>query len=498
MPITILFFWLSASAASTAEFAFCGGRDTLAAPGSADEATPADPRPGRNRMSNASAERAMTNFQRFAYAVGNFGVGLLPSIIASWAMYYYAPGEEDRSCLIAYVPMSLIGVMLAVGRVAEALLNPFIGDWSDKTVSRWGRRIPYIIIGTPIMVLAMILIWFPPVRGESLVNAAWVCFWMTVLSCAFAAVVAPYLSLLPELTPYNGERLLLSSLMALFEVLGVLVAAAGAGLLIGAYKCGVFGFGAQEFNGFMLAGIIFGLASLVAFWITGFAIREKPYTPAKQVTFAFAAGAKEVMKNDAFRPYLALVTFFRIGIDMVVVVIPYMATIVMGGTENDAAIAQIIVLVGAVALFPLVNKLSLTHGKKRVTLWGVFGFVAILPLMFLIDKIPGLSPMAFGYIIFALATFPVAVFNVLPRPLLADIIDNDETITGMRREAMYNGMEGLFTRSASGFAWVLSSALFAAFGYSSSQPLGILLVGPVGGALLFVGAWLFRKYPFRT
>ncbi len=445
----------------------------------------------------SASNRALSNRQRLAYSFGNFGVGLLPSIIGSWAMYYYAPPASDDSCLISYVPVYLIGAMLAIGRIAEALLNPFIGDWSDKTHTRWGRRMPFIIFGAPIMVIAMIMVWFPPIGSESLINAAWVCFWMCVLSMAFASVVAPYLSLLPELTPYSEERLTVSAIMALFEVIGVLVAAAGAGMLIDAYKCGVPPFDARTFNGFQLSGIIFGAVTLICFFITAFGVKEKPDSEAKQISLTFKEGVKEVWKNKAFGPYLALVTVFRIGIDMVVVAIPYVMTTVMGGSEADAAGVQLVVLVGAVVLFPLVNKLSISYGKKAVTIWGCLGFTLVLPMVMLIDQIPGVSPMIVGYVIFSLATFPVAVFNVLPRPLLADIIDHDEKTTGFRREAIYNGMEGLFSRSGSGFAWLLSSLLFFLFGNSVENPLGILLTGPVGGILVFVGMLLFRKYPFK-
>jgi len=448
-------------------------------------------------MSGSASPRALSNWQRFAYSVGNFGVGLLPSIAGSWAMYYYAPPVEEGSCLMAFVPMSLIGLMLGAGRVAEALLNPFIGDWSDKTRSRWGRRMPYIRFGTPLLVLAAIMIWFPPIKGESYLNAAWVCFWMCIMSMSFAAVVAPYLSLLPELTPHNDERLTVSAWMAVFEILGTLVATAGAGFLIDAYKCGVPPFGAQEFNGFQLAGIVFGLVSLAAFLITGFVIKEKEHSAAKEVTLPFMTGVREVWKNKAFFPYLGLVTTFRIGIDTVVVAIPYMVSVVMGGTEGDAVFVQLEVILGSILLFPVVNWLSVKYGKKLITLIGCVCFVVLLPLMMTIGMVPGISPMLYGYLVFALAIPPIAVFNVTPRPLIADIIDADEKVTGFRREAIYNGMEGLFSRSASGFAWVLCSLLFAFFGNTPENHLGILIVGPVGGFFVLIGSLLFRKYPIK-
>jgi len=439
----------------------------------------------------------MSPWQRFAYSIGNFGVGLLPSIIGSWAMYYYAPPAQDGSCLKTYVAMALIGTMLAIGRVAEAILNPFIGDWSDKIHTRWGRRIPFIIIGAPVMILAMLMVWFPPIQNESLINAVWVCFWMVITSLAFASVVAPYLSLLPELTPHNDERLVVSAYMAVFEVFGMVVAATAAGYLIDAYKCGTPVFGMFTLNGFQISGIVFGLVTLMAFWITGFGIKEKEYTEAKNVTLPFFEGAKEVMKNYSFRPYLALVTAFRIGIDMIIVVIPYVVTTMMGGSEEDAGNIMAVVMVGAVVLFPLINFLSQKYGKKIVTIWGAIGFCIILPLIITLGKIPGIDPMVQGYILFGFATFPVAVFNITIRPLLADVIDYDETQTGFRREAMYNGMEGLFTRSGSGFAWILCSLLFAFFGSSVENPLGVMLAGPVGGFFVFIGLLMFLKYPFK-
>jgi len=86
---------------------------------------------------------------------------------------------------------------------------------------------------------------------------------------------------------------------------------------------------------------------------------------------------------------------------------------------------------------------------------------------------------------------------VLPRPMLADIIDHDEKLTGYRREAIYNGMEGLFSRSASGLGWVLCALLFDVFGKSADQPMGIYLIGPLAGFVALLAVLGFRKYPFR-
>ena len=440
--------------------------------------------------------KALSWFNRFAYAVGNTGVGMLPAVVGSWAMYYYAPPPDDP-VLKPYIPLAIVGFVLFVGRLAEALLNPFIGYWSDRTRTRMGRRIPYILVGTPIMVIAFVLMWYPPIAGESYLNAAWVVVMAMLTHSAFAIVAAPYLSLLPELTPYNNERITVSSLMAIFEIIGTLVAIAGAGKLIEIFKGGIGGDGPTGFNGFKLAAFLIGGLTFVVFYFTAIKIREKPFSESKLVTFKFWESAKSVFKNISFTPYLAIVVAIRLALDTVIVVIPYIVTTVMGGTEFDASLMMMGIMILAMILFPIVNKWSEKKGKKIVMIWGTMGFVIVLPLTSTIGSWPLISPMVQGAIVFLLAAFPVSVINVLQRPLIADVIDYDEKLTGLRREAVYNGMEGLFTRSASGLAWVITCFLFSVFGNSTANPLGILLCGPVAAVILFVGIVLFSKYPFK-
>jgi GPH family glycoside/pentoside/hexuronide:cation symporter len=439
--------------------------------------------------------RALSWGQRFAYSIGNCGVGMLPAVVGSWAMYYYAPPPDDGT-LKPYIPLAIVGIVLFLGRLAEALLNPFVGYWSDRIRTRLGRRIPFMLIGTPIMVTAFVFMWYPLVLHESMVNAVYVAFLAIVTHSMFAIVVAPYLSLLPELTPYNNERITVSSVMGVFEILGTLTAVAGAGVLISMYKGGVGDAGPTGFNGFKLSGWIVGGLTFAVFYITALTVREKPYSEAKAVKFRFFESASSALKNRSFPPYLAVVVAIRLALDTVIVVIPYIVTTVMGGTEMHAAYMQMGIMVLAILLFPLVNLWSERAGKKKVMIQGTLGFVILLPLTSTIGKWPFFSPLVQGSIIFLLAALPVAVISVLQRPLIADVIDYDEKLSGFRREALYNGMEGLFTRSASGLAWVLASLMFATFGNTAANPLGILLCGPVAGAILLLGILYFRKYPF--
>lgn len=457
-------------------------------------------------MSDAESNKgkALSWPRRFGYSVGNMGVGLLPSVIGGWALYYLSPPvlsaaeiADGRIQLPTYIAASVVGLTLAIGRITEGLLNPFIGNWSDRTRTRWGRRIPYLLFGSPVMVMAFVLMWFPPVSGESMWNVVFIGAMAIIANSAFAVVVAPYLSLLPEITPYNNERVSLSALMAVFEVLGVLLAMGAAPVLIEAGKQGLFGHSYSEFNGFMLVGLIAGALTLLVFWISAFTTKEKYQAPIKEKQLPFFTGVRETFGNPGFPSYVTMLTMFRIGIDTIVVVIPYLVVTVLHQEESMAGLVQLTVLLGSVLLFPLVSWLADKWGKKKTYLICAAPMFVVMPLVITLGHWPFLEPLTQAFILFGLAALPVAALNVLPRPILADIIDEDERRTGLRREGLYNGMEGLFTRSASGVAWILSSLLFFLFGKSTDNPLGIMLCGPVGGLLVFIGWLVFFRYPSR-
>ena len=76
-------------------------------------------------------------------------------------------------------------------------------------------------------------------------------------------------------------------------------------------------------------------------------------------------------------------------------------------------------------------------------------------------------------------------------------MDFDAQRTGFRREAMYNGMEGLLQKVAGGLAPLVQGALFSAFGYSRAEPWGIVACGVAGGLLTLLGMLAFRFYPLE-
>jgi len=266
-------------------------------------------------------------------------------------------------------------------------------------------------------------------------------------------------------------------------------------------------------DGYKLAAWIFGIAMMLCFWLSIWRVREKPHDATKEVPFKFWEAFRHCLKNPAFIPYVFSVSFFRVAVDVLVAMIPFMVVVIMGFTEDIAGFLQGGIVIFALPLFAVVYKMSARIGKKKIFLLSQLWFAAVLPFLVTMKHFPvfgwaanaivggrlndGAVILIHLCVIFVFATFPIASVFVLPRAIFADIIDLDAKRTGYRREAMYNGMEGLLTKFAAGIATVIAPLLLKYFGDTVDNPWGILLAGPVAGVFLVMGWWSFRFYPIE-
>lgn len=467
--------------------------------------------------------KTLSLFQKIMYSLGNFAQGVGPAIVIGWLQYFYTKSESTLDGSIvkegsAFLSYSAFGFIAAAARFMEAISNPVYGYISDRTKSRWGRRKPFIMFLSPILAITFISVWFPIYPEAHILNGIWLAVMLSIFWLSYAGVVGPYLSLLPEITPYQDERIKLSEIMGYFEVAGMLVATIVAGMVIDSFSSGLDLGIIKVADGYKVLAISVGILTLICFWSSIRYITETPHSSSKEVPFNFTKAISYTLKNRLFKPYVASVAFFRIGIDSVIISMPYMIVKVIGKKEDLAGIMQGAVILFSLILFPIVSRLSTKYGKKMIYNLGLLGFSIGLPLFYFTGSTPFFGIFATGIlslfginfenqmmaqqmahliVILGIISFPISTAFVLPRAIFADVVDNDEKGTGYRREAMYNGMEGIISKSSAAVVPVITTQLFSIFGASPDNPLGILLVGPVAGILVFFGFLAFLTYPLK-
>jgi GPH family glycoside/pentoside/hexuronide:cation symporter len=425
------------------------------------------------------------------YSAGQFGTGLLPLVLITWILYFYSP--PDGAGLVLLSP-SVLGTIRLIERFGGAFFEPLVGHLTDKTNSRFGRRLPWVVLGTPFLLASFTLIWFPPKTAVTndprvIVHCAVA---LMVFFASYTAVVAPYVAMLPEITPDPNERVRVSVWMSVLDVLSNITGAVGAGAIVGLGAITVAGIAFD--NGYQLLGAVMGTLGLISFIPVPAFVREPARTSAHEIPFSLKQAVIESLKNPEFVPYACATGGFRFATTCAIVALPFVATELMRTSEEAAGYLQAAIIVVAMVSFPIVDRLSARYGKARVFRWGGLGYVLVLPLIGTVGLISGLPPLVHGAILFVLSGFSTATLFVLPRALIADVIDIDERRTGYRREGMYNGMAGVVEKCGEALGTGVVSYLFEAFGRSASAPLGLRLVGLAGAIGIGMGLYVFRRY----
>ncbi len=410
------------------------------------------------------------------YAFGAFGANVFHQTVTLWLVYFYAPPPESgRPTLI---PLVVLGALLGLGRVIEAFDDPVIGYWSDRTRSRFGRRIPFIVVGTPLLVLAFVLLWTP--LGAMPWSAVYV-FVATQIYFFLATVVhQPYEAVLAEITRDSTERVRVSSWKVTFGTIGAGVALVGSSWLIGPI-------------GFAGMAIVFGGLAAASYLLASYGIHRLPRQGPQERPLPLREALRQTATNRQFLVFVCCEVLFFLGLNMLTLLVPYFVTVVLGEPENMVGIFTGLFAGAAVVSLPLVNYVAAKRGKK-FTYQASMAIVAVmLAGLFYVGELPGVAPSVQGLVWLGLLGVPMAAQLSLPNPFVADLVDDDELRTGLRREGVYYGVEETIGKLGFALSTVVFGAVLQGFGFSAAQPLGIRLIGPVAGVGVLAGLLLFAR-----
>jgi GPH family glycoside/pentoside/hexuronide:cation symporter len=437
-----------------------------------------------------AAPPALSFAEKLLYASGSLGANITFQTVATWLIYFYAPPEDsERSPLVG---IGVVGAVLVVSRIIEALDDPLIGYWSDITRSRWGRRLPFIVAGTPALALTFFLLWTPPTSDESVWNGIYLFVVLEAFFLANTLVGGPYDALLPEIASSSRERVSISGWKVLFGAAG-----AGVVFLLGGPLIDAWGFAGM---GLTLALLTFVSRLLPVVGVRGHVLRE-----AGGSAFSFREAVRATFANGQFLAFIPAFVLFTTAQVMLTQWLPFYADVVLDGTtirlpfgteleETGAKVAFLTALffVPLLVSVPLVSWLAGRTSKRRVYGASMLACGLLFPLLYFSGYVPDVPKVAQALVLLVLGVPLVGLF-VFPNALMADIIDFDEQRTGERREAIYYGVQATLQKAGLGLAAGTFALVLALFGRSAGDPLGIRLVGPVAGAFALIGYAIFAR-----
>jgi GPH family glycoside/pentoside/hexuronide:cation symporter len=421
--------------------------------------------------------RKSRNLMLWMYSLGYFGISIFTQTTVKWYQYFYSPPSDNTGGLRVLVPLTIIGISMIIARVFDGIADPLVAYLSDNSKNKRGRRIPFILYGTIPLTITFILIWFPPIAGESIWNFVYLTTMLILFFIFFTIVVGPYLALIGEVSKTKEERIKLTTLQGITQVLGVMVAEAGSGIII------------QNSN-YKVMGITLGLIALTTLMLTPLFVKEEKVEVTKNQGNMFSSIGK-TLSDKNFMYYLGSYLMMWFGINTLTIAMPYITEILLQQSAEASGFLIAGAFIIAVAVSPIVPKITLRYGKKTVMMFSSIFFALILMSMFFFGSyLTGFAPT---FIVF-LAGVPLSTAFIIPNAMVADIAELVSLTNGERREGMYFGAQGLIIKIVIGFSSLLTPMIFNIFGSSLENPLGLKLIGPISGFVVLIGVAFLRLY----
>jgi len=279
--------------------------------------------------------------------------------------------------LLAYIPESqkntYLGLLTFTGLILAMIIQPIAGAFSDHTSSRWGRRRPYILLGS---VLSIVLL--PGIGLANTYMAILIAY--CLLQIASNTAQASYQAFIPEIIPDN-KRGLASGVKSLLEVLGGVIMVRLTAYLMGHYFEG----GGEFWMWTALSALVIVL--LAAMIITVLTIKELPSTNNTRLSFAtmYRRFKIDFKVHRDFGWFLFSRALLGIpGVVLQIFALYYLTDMV--GIPNPASVAgDLLVVVGVCLLataYPA-GRLSDRVGRKPIVISsGIIGAMGILALFF--------------------------------------------------------------------------------------------------------------------
>ncbi len=377
---------------------------------------------------------------------------LMGNIIATLAMPIYNVGLGVSAILVGYA--------VSIPRIWDAFTDPLIANISDNTHSRFGRRRPYIFLGTVFAALFCILIWIPPRSiGETGLILYFLAFSILFFT-AYTVFTIPYHAMGAELTSDYDERTRLMSYKTFFLQLGATL------FIPWAYKL-CFVFGENEVEGVRIVGVLFGGLMILFVILPVFFCKER-FAEANRSKIKILPAIKYTLKTKPFF-IICIGTFITVfGVYLVNPLAFYinLGYVKPGNREAVATLTGVFTTtfgVASLGAIPFINALCIRLGKRQTLQAGVL----LTATGYLVSWFAFTPELPYLQVIVALLAGPgMTCLWLVVSSIIADICDLDELKTGLRREGMYSGVFSWIMKISVGGVMALTGYIVAWTGFN--------------------------------
>lgn len=332
---------------------------------------------------------------------------------------------------------ALISIAIFAARLWDAFTDPTMGSISDNTRGRFGRRRPYMLVGGILAAIMFAVLWRVPEAWAERGHFLWFLFGSILFYTFYTVFSVPCQALIYELSPDSNERTRIIAFRTVF--------AACSGIAIQwMFRLTQMDCFENTLDGMRTVSLGAAAIILVGTVVPALTSKERlAGVVSRQNKVSLWSSLKVTVHNRKFMKLVMAVICVSLGLFMVGQLGIYVNIYYVFGGEEKAAstmlgfAGMIYHLTGGILAAPLISIISARIGKKKTLMGGL-----ILALIGTLTKYVTYSPQWpwMQVVSLVLMSPGLSCLWVLTPSIVADICDEDELNTGIRREGMYSAV----------------------------------------------------------
>jgi glycoside/pentoside/hexuronide:cation symporter, GPH family len=365
--------------------------------------------------------------------------------------------------------LAAVGTILMLARISDVLTDPLIGQLSDRSRTRLGRRKPWILLGAPILMLSIWMLFVP----SGPVTNAYFAFWLVTLWLGWTLMGIPFYAWGAELSPHYHERTRIASVRTGLGVLGTLIA-----IVVPLLTGWGLGYGyaiAESLHVIAIAASVILLIAVILLW------QVPEGQPIETRRIPVMEGIRVMWSNGPFRRLMFGFTIAALG---PAIGAPLYILFVVHVLEANVA-SNLVLLVFYVAnligvvLWGLVAR---RFGKRNAWLMGMLTVIIAQPGYWFL----GPGDLNYMMIVFFVLGIGIGSFNAVPAAMKADVVDLDRIRSGEDRTGLFFSVWSLANKLVIAFAAGIALNLLALFDFQATGNNGPVQIDALRVVFIFL------------
>jgi len=433
--------------------------------------------------------------EKMFYCFGSFGMGAVTATHMMFLVWFFIHDTgADLPYYIEQKPVfwvfTIMGLLLALRTIFDAISDPIIGNISDKINPKKGARTTLLTISAIPFAISYFMVFLVPKEYISSANVIWIAIWLVICTLFLTIYSVNHEALMAKIAKKSNDRIDLGTFASASWFVGLVLVMVSSNLWGPIQNV----FSVDKVTSikitFGIAAALGGLCMIVP----GLFIKEKKFEDKyvkKVEKVKIIPSLIKTMKYPNFRKFVLANTLYASATVIFESGLMFFVTVLAVLSEGVAGTLTTVIGAVTLGMYPIINKLTKTKGRKFVLLASFISYIVTFVAISIMSPNP--NPWLYLGIILLVAPFSQAGFGILPVIIASDNADHMIRHTGEDMTGMYMATSGFFRKLGSTIALVALTS-FLVLGKEVGDDLGIRVAVYFAAALSLIGFFIMKGY----